>query len=582
MLVWTGPMLIAALFEVASVGIILPVVLALSTPIEHAGEFVLFFQRGLDMLATDRVGQVVSVAVLFALLFLIKNIYLFAVNFFFYRFLYSIQQRLMGALYSAYLVQPLLARMARHSSERHRNLLQATSTIMGNGYMPTFQMALDVAVVTGMLVMLAMVDMPTLLLVVGVGTGGSLLFTTLMAPHLQRWGRKVLTMEGEVLRLNTHTQSLLPEIHVRQCEDFFRRRFESLLLPLTRYRMLVQIGSFAPRIYLEAVGVAVLAATVVTVFLSSSTDAEAAARLTVFLAAVVRLLPCAQRLVSQVSTIRSGIAASEELERDFAEAKQHMKRDNGQEQPISDTWREIRVRDLCFRFTDDTDAALDNVSFTLQRGDSLGIVGPSGSGKSTLLRVMLGLLPPRSGTITVDEMDIFHSLGSWRRRIGFVPQEAELLDDSLRANVAMGEEPEAIDDTRVWAALRRAHLEELARSFPDGLDTRMGERGARLSGGQRQRVGIARALYHEPDILMFDEATSALDGETERDITSAIDALKGNMTVVVIAHRLTTVQHCSRILFLRQGRVARCAGYQELLRDFPDFRQFAAAHAPGS
>jgi ATP-binding cassette subfamily C protein len=207
----------------------------------------------------------------------------------------------------------------------------------------------------------------------------------------------------------------------------------------------------------------------------------------------------------------------------------------------------------------------------------LAIVGPSGAGKSTLVDLLLGLLTPTSGRITVDGRDIAGALRSWQRHIGYVAQEPFVLDDTIRRNVAFGVADAEIDDRRVTAALRLAQLVGFVTGLPDGLDTLLGERGTRLSVGQRQRVAIARALYDEPEVLVFDEATSALDTPTERELIAALESLRGVKTLVVIAHRLTTVRRCDRLAVLRDGRLAAVGPYDELLARDAGFRAMAGS-----
>jgi ATP-binding cassette subfamily C protein len=233
---------------------------------------------------------------------------------------------------------------------------------------------------------------------------------------------------------------------------------------------------------------------------------------------------------------------------------------------------------VSYAYAGESDAVLVDVSLTIARGESIGLVGPSGSGKSTLVDLLLGLLEPTAGRITVDGRDVASTLGSWQRQIGYVPQEPFILDDTIRRNVAFGIADREIDDRRVTTALKLAQLADFVTTLPRGLDTMLGERGTRLSGGQRQRVAVARALYHEPDVLVFDEATSALDTVTERDLIDSLEALRGVKTLVVIAHRLTTVRRCDRLALLRDGRLAAVGSYDELLARDAGFRAMAGAH----
>ena len=223
---------------------------------------------------------------------------------------------------------------------------------------------------------------------------------------------------------------------------------------------------------------------------------------------------------------------------------------------------------------------MHDVSLTIRRGETLGFVGPTGGGKSTLVDVVVGLLPPTAGQVTIDGVDLASCSRAWRRHIGYVPQSIFLLDDTLRRNVALGIPDSDIDDARVREAIRLARLEEVVAALPGGIEAVLGERGVRLSGGERQRVGIARALYHDPAVLVLDEATSALDTATEADVIRALRTLQGEKTVLVIAHRLSTVRGCNRIALIVEGRLADCGTYDELLERNEDFHRLAVAAEP--
>jgi ATP-binding cassette, subfamily B, bacterial PglK len=218
---------------------------------------------------------------------------------------------------------------------------------------------------------------------------------------------------------------------------------------------------------------------------------------------------------------------------------------------------------------------LVDIDIDVPRGETLGVVGPTGAGKSTLIDLILGLLDPSSGRITIDGVPLPEVRAAWQGRIGYVPQVAFLFDDTIRANVALGIPEGAVDDRRLAEAVSLAQLDDFVASLPQGLRTIVGERGMRLSGGQRQRVAIARALYHEPELLVFDEATAALDNATERDVTAAIEGLRGKKTIVIIAHRLSTVQRCDSLILLSEGRIVARGAYDELLSSSPDFRALA-------
>jgi len=238
------------------------------------------------------------------------------------------------------------------------------------------------------------------------------------------------------------------------------------------------------------------------------------------------------------------------------------------------------LRHVSYRYPDAHELALRDISLTIPQGHMIAMVGPSGAGKTTLADILLGLLTPERGEVLVDGVDIHQDLPAWQRRIGYIPQSVYLLDDTLRRNVAFALPDELIDDRQVWSALRAAQLADLVGVLPEGLDTRLGERGVRLSGGQRQRVGIARALYHDPPVLMLDEATSAVDNETEHAIIQAIARLSGDKTVIIIAHRLSTVKGCATLVFLKEGQILAAAAYDALLATNREFQRMVRAAEP--
>jgi ABC-type multidrug transport system fused ATPase/permease subunit len=215
----------------------------------------------------------------------------------------------------------------------------------------------------------------------------------------------------------------------------------------------------------------------------------------------------------------------------------------------------IDVNNLTFQYEGSEYAVLQNVDLTIPKNKSVAFIGPSGAGKTTTVDLILGVLTPNSGSITVDGVDIHENMGGWHDKIGYIPQVIYMMDDTIRNNIAFGVPADEIRDEDVWAALEEAQLKDYVKSLEKGLDTEIGEMGVRLSGGQRQRIGIARALYKKPEVLVLDEATSALDNETETAVMEAIDSLQGKMTMLIIAHRLTTIKNCQIVYEIKDGKV---------------------------
>ena len=278
--------------------------------------------------------------------------------------------------------------------------------------------------------------------------------------------------------------------------------------------------------------------------------------------AAFRVMPSANRVLSGIQSVLFSLPAIETLHSQLSLLSPIPAMQQGVPMPFENN---LEINQVSFRYPSVEAQSLSGVSLVIPRGTSVGFIGGSGGGKSTLVDIILGLLTPASGTVRVDGLDIQASLRGWQDQIGYVPQSIYLTDDTLRRNIAFGLSADKIDEAAVLRTIRAAQLEQFVADLPKGLDTMVGERGICLSGGQRQRIGIARALYHNPAMLVLDEATSALDSATERAVMQAVSALKGNKTIIIVAHRLSTVEHCDRLYQLEMGRVVKEGSACEML-----------------
>jgi ABC-type multidrug transport system fused ATPase/permease subunit len=477
-------------------------------------------------------------------------------------------------LLAAYLAAPYAFHFQRNSAVLIHRVTDAVHAVFRGVLGALVSVACEVLVVLGIVAILAVTAPGVTLVAVAVVGGLLMLPMTASRRATARWGREVSRLDRETLQTLQQALGGVKEVKLTGRERFFQAQFDERVAGSARTRSRYHVVVATLRLAVETVFVCGLLA--VSLLLTLRSGAAALPLLGLYAYAGFRIIPSANRIMLYIGQLRYSRAWIHDLRADLAALPAPAPAPAGAAEPIR-FGREVALERVSYAYADGGDAVLSGVDLTIARGESIGIVGPSGAGKSTLVDLLLGLLEPTAGRITVDGRDIVSALGSWQRHIGYVPQEPFLLDDTIRRNVAFGIADADVDDRRVTTALRRAQLGEFVAGLRDGLDTLLGERGTRLSGGQRQRVAIARALYHDPEVLVFDEATSALDTTTERELIDSLEALRGVKTLVVIAHRLSTVRRCDRLALLRDGRLAAVGSYDELIERDAAFRAMAAA-----
>jgi ABC-type multidrug transport system fused ATPase/permease subunit len=401
----------------------------------------------------------------------------------------------------------------------------------------------------------------------------------------ERLGRDEQRYEEALLAQLQHSLGAMKEVKIAGRERYFYDRFAATRAALSRVQARRETLQDVTRLGVETVFVCAMLLVVLLLTLRGRPSQEVVSLLGLYAYAGFRLVPSANRISRFAGQITVGRPYLQDVAEDFASiAAWREARGDGApaaaaEAPSGEPARfreAIRFEAVSYAYDTSADPVLEHVTLTIRKGESVGLVGHTGAGKSTLVDLLLGLLQPTHGRITVDGRDLRTHARWWQQQIGYVPQAFYIVDDTLRRNIAFGVPDHEIDARRVAEVVRVAQLDEVVARLPAGLDTVVGERGIRLSGGERQRVVIARALYRDPAVLVFDEATSALDVQTERELVRAIDALRGAVTLVVIAHRLATVRRCDRLVFLERGRVVAVGSYEALLAECPAFRAFAA------
>ena len=361
-------------------------------------------------------------------------------------------------------------------------------------------------------------------------------------------GRKLRDLSKESYQISLEAIQGNKEILAMNKQSFFVNYYEKIVSRRNNVMVRVEVGASLPTYIIETICIIGLLVTVAFQMDAVANLDKLITQLSTIAIGAFRILPALGVISSGVNTIMMYTAqlgtAHSTLERVKALEKEQKEKVASIE--VNHKFvRDIQIKELSYQYPNSEEKVLNAVNFTIKKGQSVALIGPSGAGKTTMADLLLGLLKPSEGNIFMDDMDIEQLGGDWNRIIGYVPQTMYLIDDTIRRNIAFGEETE--DDTKIWEALRIAQMEEFVKKLPQGLDTRVGELGVRFSGGQRQRLSIARALYRNPDILVLDEATAALDNETESEVMNAIEKLQGYKTLIIVAHRLSTVRNCDVI-----------------------------------
>ncbi len=387
---------------------------------------------------------------------------------------------------------------------------------------------------------------------------------------LQRSVRRKTVKAGEQLihaayvttQTSLHALGGIKEIKLRNEQEVFVAKYSEARGEAAKAVRTSTFLADLPKYVIEILFIGGIGLMTVLIYAREPSTA-ALSSLALFAAAGFRIMPSITRLLAALNVIRGGSAALDLVEKDVTAARSHRAAARVRSRAVPLT-QQLELEDVSFHYDDSDQIVLDGIDLVVPAGTSLAIVGGSGAGKSTLVDIILGLHPPTSGRVLADGVDINEHLVAWQENLSMVPQEVYLLDESLRENIWFSPEVDDPGDRRLTKAVEDAQLTALIEGLPQGLDTFVGDRGSRLSGGQRQRVGIARALFRDPALLVLDEATSSLDNETERQITDTIDALQGRITLIVVAHRLSTVRRCDKIAFLKDGHVAALGTFDEL------------------
>lgn len=495
------------------------------------------------------------IAVSIIAIYIIKNIYLWFEQDFILKFSYNTQKKLSTKLLKTYLHEPYTFHLSKNVAELQRSMQEDTA-LFSQVLIHTLQLIAEITVCLVMGIYLFIVSKSITCVVVGLMIVCIGLFTSMTKRFSKRLGKDAQVYKAKLYQWVNQSMGGVKEVKVLNREEYFVQNYEKYYKLYIKGLRLNKLLSITPKYIVEAVCMSgLLISIIVKMFFGQKDDISTfIPQLSVFAVAAFRLMPAVGKINEHITNILYA-APSVELIYDDLKGIEDFRKQDIDEHKAWDFKDKIVAKNICYAYPNTSKNVLDNTGCVIPKGKTVAFIGESGAGKTTMVDVILGLLTPQLGKVLAGDMNVFKNLSTWHHQIGYIPQAIYLSDDTIRNNVAFGIMENEIDDHAVMDAIRKAQLIEFAEALPEGLDTMVGDRGVRLSGGQRQRIGIARALYHDPEILVLDEATSALDNETETAVMEAIENLQGMKTIIVIAHRLTTIKNADIIYEVSEGKV---------------------------
>lgn len=488
-------------------------------------------------------------------IYVVKNVYLWVEQNLIMKFTYGVQQKLSTRLLTTYLAEPYTFHLNKNIAELQRSM-QEDTTMFTQVLMHTLQLIAEVVVCVVLGVYLFSVSNSITVVIVGLLILCVILFTKLTKRFTEELGKQGQIYKGKLYQWVNQSLGGVKEVKVLNREEFFTSSYKKYYRLYIKGVRINRLLSITPKYMVEAVCMTgLLIAIIIKLNFGHGELENFIPQLGTFAVAAFRLLPSVGRINEHVNNILYAVPSVDLIYGDLKGIEDYQEEKGEEEGREWNFERAISAKHVTYAYPNTDTNVLEDANCVIPKGKTVAFIGSSGAGKTTMADIILGLLAPQRGKILVDDIDVFKNLTMWHHQIGYIPQVIYLSDDTIRNNIAFGIHEDQIDEEAVRTALKKAQLAEFVDTLPDGLDTIVGDRGVRLSGGQRQRIGIARALYHDPEILVLDEATSALDNETETAVMEAIESLQGSKTMIIIAHRLTTIQNADIIYEVGDGKV---------------------------
>lgn len=573
--------LLTSLLEAVGIGLIGPFLDIASDPNKvHQISLLSNIYESLGFIDSSN-NFVAFLGVVITIIFCFKSVVYFLSKWQINKFSNDQHDKLVNLLVKSYLSLPYEFFLSRNTASLIKNVILETSHFSFLCLLPLLEAIANFTITVALLLLLANTDPWLLISTLGVLIPIALIFSV-MSKKFKDWGVVVSESQREIVQTINHSLGGFKETKVFGCERYFEQQIEDQAKAHARATSLFQTFQMLPRVAIEAILVIFLVLFVsISLVYSQREVQDLTAVLGIFAVAGMRIIPSSSMFLQSLASLRNGTHTLNVLYHDLKEIELFVSQNekklslvqSGQNTvDVSNTKTsalnfrsEIRLNQVTYHYPGVEQPALDNLSFMIKKGQSVAFIGKSGAGKTTLVDLILGLLVPDSGDVQVDDVSIYKDIRAWQNLVGYIPQTIFLMDDTIERNIAFGVPDEFINHTKLQQAIEVAQLGELIDTLSEGIDTIVGERGVRLSGGQRQRIGIARALYHEREILVLDEATSALDNETEQLVSESINALAGTKTLIIIAHRLSTIEKCDHVYMLQSGKIVKSGSYQEVV-----------------
>ena len=538
------------LLEMLGAGLIIPV-FALVLNAEQLADYS-FFQYLISSFSISDYNYIIYLSFgTLVVVYAVKALYLSVLAWIQARFVFDLQANISCELFSRYLGQPYSFHLERNSAYLVRNVTTETQYLVESAFLSMMLIVNELVVITGLVVLMFFLIPSKSLVFLGVVLAGGIVIQGTTKNMLLNWGKRRQVNDGLKIKAAQEGLGGIKDITVLGHEQDVLAKFTSYINVVAKVSANRNAVQQYPRIWIEFLGIIGLILVIVMDLFNGSAAIDIIPDVAFMGAIAFRIMPSVNRLLSAIQSIKFSTPVVSLIKEELSLAVSEFSVENKDEVVFN---HHIKATNLSF-FYEPNSPIIDNICFEIQKGKKIGIIGASGAGKSTLVDLILGLHKPSLGEIKVDNIQIANNLRGWKSILGYVPQTIFLSDDTLKSNIAFGVPDSEIILDNVLYAIKLAQLDEFVSGLNDGIDTVLGERGIRLSGGQRQRIGIARALYRRPKLLVLDEATSALDNRIEKEVMASIYALDDTITIIIVAHRLTSLEGCDEIMTLANGKL---------------------------